>query len=309
METNQSGTAGMKKIFVAAMIAMLLINGVTLYFLFNEKQEKQVVTEQKTSLEQDFKTVSDTLDAKKADIDQLRGRNASLDKLISEKEGMIDQEKKDLADAYAKNTLTMGELDKARRMIATYEVSIASLQNEVAQYKEQTKALTSEKEQLSTDLNCEKETTAQLTDVNNGLSQKVEAGSFLQIPKVEVEAVKVKHNGQEVAVEKAKAAENLKVSFETGVNKVIDPGKVSFYVRIVNPRGETLAINEKGSGTITNADNGKPVEYTKKADINYNQANKKVVVYWNRNINDPGTYRVEIYQAGKVIGKGAVRLS
>jgi uncharacterized protein YdcH (DUF465 family) len=308
METNQNG-AGMKKLFISCMIAMLLINGVFLYFYVTEKHDKEVVIEQKTSLEQDYKSVSDTLDAKREDIEQLRGKNAGLDKLITEKESLIDQEKQELANQHTSNTLTMNELDKARKMIAQDEVTIASLQNEVSQYKEQTHQLTAEKEKLGTDLACEEKNTAQLTEENTGLSKKVETGSFLQIAKVDVEAMKKKHNGQEVPVEKAKAAETLKVSFETGINKVLDPGKVSLYVRIINPRGETLEATAQGSGVIPETENAKPVEFTKKADINWTQTNKKIVVYWNRNITNPGTYRVEVYQSGHVVGKGAVRLS
>jgi hypothetical protein len=60
---------------------------------------------------------------------------------------------------------------------------------------------------------------------------------------------------------------------------------------------------------IPETENAKPVEFTKKADINWTQTNKKIVVYWNRNITNPGTYRVEVYQSGHVVGKGAVRLS
>jgi cell division protein FtsB len=308
METNQNG-AGMKKIFISALVAMLLINGVTLYFLFNEKQEKQVITEQKVSLDADYKAVSDTLDAKKEEIDQLRGKNAQMDKLIAEKESLIDQEKKELEEQFSKNTLTVEALDRARRMIAQNEVTITSLQSELANYKEQTKTLTAEKEQLNTDLGCEKETTAQLTEVNTGLTKKVDEGSILQIPKVEIAAVRKKHNGEEVPVEKAKAAESLKVSFETGVNKVLDPGKVKFYVRIINPRGETIAIREQGSGIIPETESAKPIQFTKEADINWTQTNKKVTLYWNRNITDPGTYKVEIYQSGRIVGKSAVRLS
>jgi predicted RNase H-like nuclease (RuvC/YqgF family) len=308
METNQNETRW-KKLFISAVIAMLIINGVIVYFLLDEKQQKQQVTEQKTSLEQDYRAVSDTLDARRLDIEQLRGKNASLDKLIAEKEQMLDQEKQTLADEHSKNTLTATELDKARKMIAQYEVTIASLQNELADYKQQTKQLTVEKTALTTDLECEKETTAQLSDENTGLTKKVVAGSFLQIPNVNVEAVHKKHNGEEVSTEKAKNAESLKVSFETGVNKVLDPGKVSLYVRIINPRGETLAVSGQGSGIIPETVSQKPVEYTKKADINYTQTNKKVVLYWTRNIQLPGTYRVEVYQDGKVVGKGAVRLS
>jgi chromosome segregation ATPase len=170
METNQNGS-GMKKLFISCMVAMLLINSVFLYFFVTEKHDKEVVIEQKTSLEQDYKSVSDTLDAKRQDIEQLRGKNASLDKLISEKESLIDQEKQELEQQHTQNTLTMSALDKARKMIAQDEVTIASLQNELSQYKEQTHQSTAEKEKLSTDLACEQETTAQLTDQNTGLTK------------------------------------------------------------------------------------------------------------------------------------------
>jgi predicted RNase H-like nuclease (RuvC/YqgF family) len=308
METNQN-SSGTKKLLVSALIALALVNAVTLYFMFSEKKEKQEVTAQKDNVEQDYKNISDTLDAKRDEIGKLRGQNADMDKQVTEKQAMIDAEKSSLDSLYGSNKLTATELNRARRMITTYEVSIASLQKQVAEYEVKTQVLTQKTEQLSTDLNCEKETTSQLTDENQGLSKKVDAGSYFQIAKVDVEAVKKKHDGKEVAVDKAKAAESLKISFETGVNKVLDPGKVCLYVRIINPKGETIAINEQGSGIIPTADEtAKPIEYTKKADINWTQSNKKIVMYWNRYIKDPGVYRVEVYQSGKVVGHGAVHL-
>ena len=308
METNQTGT-GTKKIFISALIALALINAVTLYFMFSEKKEKHEVIAQKDTLEQDYKNVSDSLDSKRDEIGKLRGQNADMDKQITEKQAMIDKEKSDLDSLYTSNKLTAGELNRVRRVITTYEVSIANLQKKVAEYEVKTQVLTQKTEQLSTDLNCEKETTSQLTEQNQGLSKKVDEGSFLQIARVDVEGIKKKHDGKEVPVTKVKATESLKISFETGVNKVLDPGKVSLYVRIINPRGETIAINGQGSGVIpATAENAKPIEYTKKEDIYWTQSNKKVVMYWNRYITDPGLYKVEVYQSGKVVGHGAVHL-
>jgi len=308
METNPN-SSGTKKILVSALIALALVNAVTLYFMFSEKKEKQEVIVQKDNVEQDYKNVSDTLDAKRDEIGKLRGQNADMDRQVTEKQALIDQEKSSLDSLYAGNKLTAAELNRARRLITTYEVSIASLQKQVAEYEVKTQVLTQKTEQLTTDLTCEKETTSQLTEQNQGLTKKVDAGSFLQIAKVDVEAVRRKHDGKEVPVDKAKAAESLKISFETGVNKVLDPGKVSLYVRIINPHGETIAINEQGSGVIPTADeSAKRIEYTKKEDINWTQSNKKVVMYWNRYIKDPGVYRVEVYQSGKVVGHGAVHL-
>jgi len=126
---------------------------------------------------------------------------------------------------------------------------------------------------------------------------------------LDVEAVKRKNNGKEVSVKRAKVAQSLKISFETGENKVLDPGPVSLYVRIINPKGETIAVSDQGSGAIASALTPEPVQFTKRADFDYDQNNKKVIVYWSQNISDPGLYRVEVYQNGYVVGQGQVKLS
>ena len=308
METN-SNAQGTKKLFITALIAMALINVVTLYFMFSEKKEKTEVIAQKDTVTQQYKDISDTLDLKRDEIGKLWGQNAEMDKQIAEKQALIDSEKTNLADLYAKNELTGNELSKARRLITTYQVSITGLQKQVAEYEVKTRELTHRTEELTTNLDSTTKSNTVLTEVKDSLSKKVDAGSYLQIAKVYVEAIRKKHDGQEVPVTKAKATEGLKISFETGVNKVIDPGKVCLYVRIINPKGETLAIKEQGSGIIPVTEgNAKPVEFTKKADIYYSQSNKKVVMYWDRYVNNPGVYRVEVYQSGKVVGRGSVHL-
>lgn len=306
METNQSG-AGRKKLFISAIVALLLINGVTLYFLFSENHEKNDVTTQKVALQENFKNLSDTLDVRNIELDKYMGKNAELDKSIAEKQEMLTKQKNEIAGLLSKNKLSAGELAKAHSMIAQYEASISDLQKKVDELTIQNQQLAQSNEKLNTDLTAERATTSQLTATNEGLSKKVAVGSLFQVAKLDIEAVKVRNNGKEVAVKKAKAAESLKISFETGENKVLDPGQVSLYVRIINPKGETIAVADQGSGTIE-CDSPTPCQYTKKADIDWNQSNKKVVVYWSKNIKDPGTYKVQVYQAGHVIGQGAVTL-
>lgn len=310
METNGMETAaGKRKLYVSIIVALLLINGVTLYFLFSENHEKMDITSQKTALETNFKTLSDTLDAKNLEIDQYMGKNAELDKSLAEKQSMLDNEKHHIAALLSKTKLTAAELAKATDMIAQYKSSITDLQAKVDELTRENQQLTASNQQLSTDLNTEKQTTSQLSEQNTGLAKKVEVGSLLQIAKLNVEAIKTRHNGKEVEVKRAKAAESLKISFETGNNKVLDPGTVSLYVRIINPKGETIAVADQGSGTIQDAETAQSVQYTKKADIDWSQSNKKVDVYWSQDIKDPGVYKVELYQSGHVIGEGQVVLS
>ena len=313
METNPN-SARPKKIFIAAIIILAIMNVVTGALLISENQHKNQVIAQKeevdqsySNLEKDYHQVTGSLDAASLEIGNLKGKNTEMDKIITDKQAMIEQEKQDLDAAFHQNKLTAAQLGKARMMITQYEGSIAELQKKVDQFAEDNRHLAARTEQLSTDLSCEKETTAELSDKNQNLTHKITEASYLQIPAVEVAAVKKNIMGNEVTTSRVKAAESLKISFETGANKALDPGKVSLYVRIINPKGETISVAEQGSGVIT-ADNAKPVQYTKKADITWNQKSRKVVMYWGRYIQNPGLYKVEVYQSGKVVGRGAVKL-
>jgi hypothetical protein len=204
--------------------------------------------------------------------------------------------------------MTDNELKKARKMISDFETSIADMKKQVEELTAQNQQLTTQNTQLTTELTTEKQTTTQLTEVNKGLSKKVELGSLLQLRNVEVVGIKKKGSGKEAEVSRAKAVESLRISFETGENKVLEPGNLKLYVRIVNPKGETIAVADQGSGSIKMPESDQEIQFTKQADFEYSQANKKVVIYWSQNVNTPGTYKVEVYQSGYVVGLGQVTL-
>ena len=297
-----------RKVYFATILMLLLINCGSLYLLYSASVDKTDVTIQKSALEQDFKKLSDTLTVKKNELQQFVGKNEALDKTIAADQAMIDKEKNEIAGLLHKNKLTASELAKAKGMIAMYESSIAEMTRQIGDLTTQNQELANTNHDLMHHLDAERVTTAQLSDQNKTLTKKVEAGSLLQLSKIDVEAIRKKHNGKKVQVKRVKAAEELKISFETGGNKVLDPGPVSLYVRIINPKGETIAVSDQGSGTIQTADSPNPVQYSKKADIVWDQTNKKVTVYWSQNISEPGTYKVEVYQRGYIVGEGEVKL-
>jgi len=305
MEDNQEG--GNKKIYVAIIALLLLINGVALYLLYSENKAKKDLGDQKIALEHDFKNLSDTLDSKKLELEQYRGRNAELDSLITAKQEEIDQQKKTIAGLFAKGKMTSTELANAKEMIAQYQVSIAELQKKVDELSKQNQELTVQNQQLSTDLSAEKQNSSTLTEQNKGLSKKVELGSLLQLRNIEVVGVtgKKDRKGQDITINKGKKTEQLRISFETGDNKVLEPGPVSLYLRLLNPKGETISVADQGSGSIKLAESGENVQYTKQADFDWSQTNKKIVVYWSSNVKEAGTYKVEVYQSGYLIGQGS----
>ena len=271
MENNQG--SGNKKVYVAIIIILLAINMVALFLLYRENHAKIDISDQKTVLEHDFKNLTDTLDSKKGELEQFRGKNAQLDSVINSEQDQIDKQKKQIANLFAKGKMTTSELAKAKKMISDYESSIADLQKKVDELTTQNKQLTNQNQQLSTDLSTEKQTTAQLSEQNKGLSKKVELGSLLQLKSIAIDGISKKKNGKEVVEKRVKKVESLRISFETGDNKVLEAGPLSLYVRIINPKGETISVADQGSSTLKLAESGENIQYTKKADIDWAQAN------------------------------------
>ncbi len=306
MENNEG--EGNKKVYVAIIVLLLLINGVALYLLYSENKAKNDLTVQKVALENDFKSLTDTLDAKKAELEEFKGKNAELDSVIVAQQAEIDKQKKTISGLFSKGKMNTKELANAKAMIAQYETAIADMKKQIEQLSAEKQQLTAQNQQLNTDLTTEKQTTSQLSEQNKGLSKKVELASLLQLRNIEVAAVKKKSNGKEITVSKVKQLENLRISFETGDNKILDAGNLSLYVKILNPKGETISVADQGSGSFTPAGTSETSQYTKKADIDWNQTNKKVSVYWSQNIKEAGTYKVEIYQSGVIVGQGQVSL-
>jgi cell division protein FtsB len=308
METNQENT-GKKKVMMGVIIALLLIVSVTVYFTFSGKQDLMASNAEKSALDSSFRSLSDTLDARNADIDRFKSNNVKLDSTITARQQIIDTEKKQLAGLMHNEKMTLKELDAANTLMASYKSSIVDLQKQVADLCAQNQQLTEENEVLITDLNTEKKAKAQLAEQNRNLTGKVLLSSLLQLDKVEVEGIKKRENGKDVVVHNFKAVESLRVAFETGLNKNLSPGALALYVKITNPKGETIYLPNQGSGSIQLAANNTSMQYTREADIDWNQTSKKVIVYWTQNIQTAGVYKVEIYQSGYQIGKGEVKLN
>lgn len=307
METNRTETR--TRVYVSAIVALLILNIATLYLVFQQKGQTQTVTEQKTALQEDFRMLNDSLNVRNTEVEQFAGRNAELDKNLAARQQELEEQKAKIQTMMKKDNLTQGELRKLKKLVDEYKASIAEMGDKIATLTKQNEELTATNTKLNTDLTSERENVSKLSTTNQALGKKVELGSLLPVANIDVAAIKTRGNGKEVEVSRAKAASNLKISFETGQNRVIEPGAVDVYVRIINPKGETIAVEDQGSGTITAANTNEPILYTKKANFEYDQQNKKVVVYWGKHIQEPGTYKVELYQGGYVIGQGQVKLS
>src|SRR5262249_5690277 len=140
-------------------------------------------------------------------LDGYKGQTAQQDSIINSQQHDLEEKVSKIKNLLAANGLTAKKLKEATEQLEQYKASIAELQKKVEDLTAQNTQLNNQNQQLSTDLNAEKKTTASLSQDLAVKNKKVELGSLLHLSNLTVEAVKNKSNGKEVTVSKAKQAE------------------------------------------------------------------------------------------------------
>lgn len=274
-----------------------------------EMMELQKVQQE---LDQDYQTALESLE-------EMRGNNAQLN-------AMIDSQKSELKTQKDKiNNLiwTKKELDKAKSEIKSLNANVAKYLADIQQLQAENKSLTDNNSQLT--LRVEEEIKAKeeviqakntlsqekesLTKTNSVLGSKVDMANSIKINFMEVKGYEVKDDGKLKEKSKAKDIELLRVCFLTETNMVTPAGQKKFYIRIINPQGETIAIEDSGSGVITNKLDNTQVRYTTSGDISYKNEDTNACIDWT--LADKlvkGEYKIEMFNNGFLVGKGQFKL-
>ena len=259
-------------------------------------------------------------------IENLRDDNKELNKLI-------DTQKADLKSQRDKiNNLiwTSRELDKAREEIKKlstlseqYVVEINTLKDENERLSSQNIQLTERNQILVTEVEQERKTNQELNEAkvmlaslneelasnNNTLSSKVDMASAIKINFMEVKGYEVKDDGKIKEKGKAKKVDMVRVCFLTETNMVTPSGDEEFFIRVIDPKGETMAVESLGSGILTNKLNNEQVRYSQSGIVQYNNSDMQGCIDWNPNYAFiKGLYDVEIYNKGYMVGKGNFKL-
>ena len=86
-------------------------------------------------------------------------------------------------------------------------------------------------------------------------------------------------------------------------------GLEKFYIRIITPVGETLAVEELGRNIIMNKKTGEEVPFTEIKEYDYENDETELCFLWNPKISfQRGNYQVEVYNKGFLSGTGKFSL-
>ena len=126
------------------------------------------------------------------------------------------------------------------------------------------------------------------------LDNKVKVGAVLRARDIRLTAL----NDRSKPVSRVKNASRLRVDFVLSANELATPGNRAVYVRITSPDGYVLTTKQMPTFEFE----GERLSYSAMREVDYQNQDLEVGIYFNSTGFAAGTYTVELYSEGRLIG-------
>jgi|SRR5687767_1047971 len=314
-----------QKLLALATVAIIALLGLSAFLIYTKVNQDKLIKSQSAELIEETRLKAD-LEKEYyqalSDLEEMRGDNSELNAMIETQKTEL-KKSKDRIDVLIK---TSKDLDKAREEInrlKNYVTEVEELKKQNAILRDTNVALAAKRDELVIAVQQEKVTNemltserAELATQNESLAQereilarKVDIASSIKVSDIGVKSYRVTSSGKETESKRANKADGIEICFNTTSNVIVTGGTETFYLRIINPLGEVMAIQDLGSGEMTLSNTGESIQYTQKVDVDYGSEPVRGCINWQPGIPfQTGTYHVEVYNKGFMSGKGSFTL-
>ena len=192
--------------------------------------------------------------------------------------------------------------------IKQYEKEVGTLRSIMKSYVRQIDSLnTLNKKLIKENVSYRKEISsanlrAEMAEVKAAeLDNKVRIGAVLRARDISLTALNV--NSREVT--RVKNASRLRVDFVLSANELAEPGNKAIYVRITSPDGYVLTTEEMPTFEFE----GERLSYSAMREVEYdNTKDLDVGIFYTSKGFTAGTYRIQLYCEGRLIGQAEIAM-
>jgi peptidoglycan hydrolase CwlO-like protein len=300
----------MKKNTVIILLAVAIL-GSWGYLLVNSNKEKAVQDQnvaQITQVTNDKGTIQKSFDESLVRLDSMSSISNTLKNSLSADNKEIAKRKTEIRRILNKKNATAAELAQAQAMIAQLNDQISTMEQKVATLTQDNQGLTADNQVLTQDKQKLTEDLTTTTTANAGLAKEIDIASTLNASNIAITPVDVKKDGKEKVTTTAKRVNKLIISFDVA-NRIAQSGNTDVYVCVTGPDGKNIVVPALNSGTFTTRDQG-DIAFTTKVPVQLDSAQlKKVSFGFAPGASfQQGSYKIQIYQNGFMIGEGTREL-
>lgn len=283
-------------IIIVILAVLTIILGVMQFFNTTEIQEKE---ETVSALEFEQLQLQNDLQDMLIQYDTLTVKNDRLNAEIIGQQEQIKEMLKEIAkhkdDAYIIAKLKK-EAATLRDIMKGYLATIDSLNTLNIDLQKDNQFLVEELSETKT-------RAQQLESSKKSLEEIVATGSVLQADDMTAVGLRVRNNGKQVEMNRAKRTELIRTCTKIAENRISESGKKTIYLRIISPDGVVLEGSD-GEENKFNFD-GVSGKYSVKRSIDYKNESMEVCIFYSLDEGfelASGKYIVEMYESGMKIG-------
>ena len=311
MSENTNSNGKLHAIYIA--LILLLIGGLVFTNLkLKKSKETIVVTEQKVTEVEKLKSDLDLrYNESLQEIESYRGQNAGLDSMLNIKEQELTAKKAKIDALLGQVSAAKAGSSEKAKLYADAQVLIKQLEDDKLRLQTSidslitvNKILYQERDSITGELSTTIQKKQQVDEENQKMEDRIDKASILGTANIQCSPIRMTRKGKEDEVNKAKDAEKLRICFDLLQNKIAQAGETEVAVRILNPDGTTIQLQNLGIGTLKEATTGNDIPYTYTIKPDYQNETKTVCSYWAQTFKfASGKYSVEVYQKGFLIGQ------
>ena len=271
---------------VIILLAIILAGLSALYFNLNRQQQQDYEL-----LKADRDTIQNNLTSLISEYDDLKYQNDTIAAQLEKAKAMVEQLKYERRLNYNK--------------IKAYQKEVGTLRAVMKNYLRQIDSLNSlNKKLIDENVTYRKEiSTANLrADVAeeraSELQNKVKQGSVLRAR--DINMVALNSNNKEIT--RVKNAAALRVDFTVAANELAIPGNRPIYLCITSPDGYLLSTDAMPTFVYQGVKKG----YSASREVDYQNEDVDVSIYYKGSGFIPGTYKVELYMNDNLIGSAEI---
>ena len=289
---NEAVLAAQKSIrgyrIVIIILALILAGVSGLYFALNREQQADM-----RLLEIDRDSIQSNLTSLIDEYDALQYKNDTISQQLAKATEMIAQLKNERRLNYNKIKAYQKEVGTLRAVMKNYLRQIDSL-NTI------NKKLTTQNVSLRTEISTANLRADVAEERASELQNKVQQGSVLRARDIALTAL----NSHDKEITRIKNAATLRVDFTISANELAQAGNRPVYLCITSPDGYLLSTDAMPTFSFQGSKRG----YSASREVDYQNEDLDVSIYYKGSGFIPGTYKIEIYMSGNLIGKSEVAM-
>lgn len=290
-----SSNNNQQKVFMYLTIALTVALLVLTFQYFNQVNKLRG-SEEELTIERD--TLQNRLASFALDLSSLKTENDTINQQLSSERGKAD----------SLMNLIKKERNWSYRKVKQYEKELKTMQGVLKNYVMQIDSLNQLNHKLSKEnIKYKKELSSArmrfetAEEESQELRSKVRKGSVITARDIDLKAL----NAKDQEVKKAKRATRLRVDLTLNANPLSQVGEKDIYVRIKGP-GDVLLTNS--SNSFFTFEDQKLAYSAVRSNVDYQGEALPVSLYYSGEEITAGTYFVEVYMDGYIVGGNEIIL-